>query len=151
MLNRGLSSKEAANAHDMAKLSLISKRLLPIQPLLLSLMRILDGLENCCSFTLPGFSNAQTLQWQQFLKSSRDSAMALQDNAQVLQQKLAECSQLLTWILSYKSQCIAEQQNERVLQLTHSTVDDSATVRVMTAITLVFLSFTAIAVSVHVP
>jgi hypothetical protein len=69
------------------------------------------------------------------------------DNTAVLLVKCTSTLGVLNSILNLNNQRIAQQQNDRVFYLTTSTVDDSATVRVITAITLVFLSFTAVAVS----
>lgn len=53
----------------------------------------------------------------------------------------------LTDTLNFSKQHVEKEQLETFLQLSVSTADDAATVRVLTVVTMVYVSFTSIAVS----
>lgn len=53
----------------------------------------------------------------------------------------------LTAALDLKSQATAKEINDNILELTKDTVDDSATVRVVTLVTLIYLPASFVAVS----
>jgi LPS sulfotransferase NodH len=85
----------------------------------------------------------QELEW---LENYQRKATACANNAGALLTTCERAVQLLDRVLNLKCQQVAQQQNTAILALTKSTVDDSATVRVITAITLVYLSCTVVAV-----
>lgn len=63
-----------------------------------------------------------------------------------LKNAYATCIDQLTDTLNFKSQIIAQQSNKHMLGLTLETVDDSATVRVIGVVTLIYLPSTFVAV-----
>lgn len=141
----------------MIRLSDTRMRLLPQRYALTVLHSILDGLavaftrwsevEECAGPNL-------TQQWENLLRNRRSEAAAYRSNAEAVLEKCDMASQLLASIMDFhkhriagQQEQIAREQNERVYRLTKFTVDDSITVRVITAISLFFLSFATVAVS----
>ena len=144
MLSIGLTDLKSVVASDMAEINFVATRLLPIEAILIASGHVLDGLERISqrwSHHLAGpVSPIQDSLWSGGLFNERNELVAYRSYLHVLMQKCSNVSKLLDGILNFR-------QSSHVLLLTTSTVDDSATVRVITVITLVFLSFTAVAVS----
>jgi len=84
------------------------------------------------------------VQWK--LNQKRKLA-AYEENRAALADQCEFAGKLLRDRLEARDQLAMQKQSHYALQLTKSTVDDSATVRVVTVITLVYLSFTVVAVS----
>ena len=66
----------------------------------------------------------------------------------VLLRKRESTAHLLEQTISWSQQRAAQDQNDLLTNLTKSAVDDSVTIRVITVITLVYLSFTVVAVCI---
>lgn len=129
--------------------------------ILTSTLKLCDDLETMSVKVVDQWPSAETYQWPGTLANIRSKFAALHDYCSQLREQTASSTQMLSNIFTLQNQESMKQQSEqglaltkamkeqsdRVLFLTTSTVDDSATFRVITAITLVFLSFTVVAVS----
>ena len=152
MLNIGLKDVDGVSPDDITDLKLLESRLLPVEPALHAFWQLLDGLNHVIqhdelSKTL---SPVATAEWAQQSSNYSKKVSAYMNNIRVLNRKCANTAQLLDQLFNFHNQRIARQQSSAVLFLTTKTVDDSATVRVITAITLVFLACTATAVSCRI-
>lgn len=72
--------------------------------------------------------------------------VSLKNNLISLLKRCQSANSLLEQIATSKNQRIAQDQSLEVVKLTESTVDDSVTIRVITVITLIYVSATAPAV-----
>jgi hypothetical protein len=148
MLTAGLKDLNGVTSDDIADLSFTERRLVPVDAILASTTRLLGDLEQFVQASSVISVSPSKLGLAEILINAANTATAYRDNVAVLLLKCTSTQEVLNNILNLNNQRIAQQQNDRVYYLTTATVDDSATVRVITAITLVFLSFTAIAVSI---
>lgn len=151
MMSIGLVIVDAVTPDEMADLFYFESRLLPLASAAAAADRLLVDLQHCSQRwpahlrnTGPSAKIEEEVEW---LENHRSKMTACSSHVTALLIKCERAVQLLDRILNLKSQQIAQQQNTNILALTKSTVDDSATVRVMTAITLVYLSCTVVAVS----
>lgn len=88
-------------------------------------------------------SQHQSMDW---LLNYQRTVEGFADEVLSLMSRCGSTARLLRDRLEFKDRLETQKQSEYILQLTHSTVDDSATVRVITVITLVYLSFSVVAV-----
>ncbi|KAH8699081.1 hypothetical protein BGW36DRAFT_449225 [Talaromyces proteolyticus] len=72
-------------------------------------------------------------------------------NTSFLQSRAARTAELIADTLTFKNSYSAQSQNDYMLKLTMSTVDDSTTVRVITIVTLIYLPATFTAVRLPLP
>lgn len=91
--------------------------------------------DDTCRFTLETLANYRTL------------IEAYSQNTTFLVEKIRKTAQLLSDTLNLKQQQIAQNTNEITLALTNAAVKDSATIRVITVVTLLYLPTTFVAVS----
>lgn len=149
----GLDHEKVVIPENMSSLHYFESRLIPCEAILDSFQQTLEGIKKTIRQHPrlgPGPREVDKI-----FSNYSNRATAYRSNVKVLLKKCASASQLLNGILNAndqkilrEDQRILRQQSERVLYLTRSTVDDSATVRVITFITLIFLTFTSVAVSV---
>jgi hypothetical protein len=151
LMSIGLIEVDAVTPDEMADLFFFESRILPLNVAATAAANISEGLQYCSTRLAalsPGAGLSTTADQEiEWLHNYRKHALACASNTSALLTKCERAVQLLDRVLNLKSQQIAEQQNTNILALTKSTVDDSATVRVITAITLVYLSCTVVAVS----
>ena len=69
------------------------------------------------------------------------------EHLQVLLKRCNSTAKLLEQLVASKNQKLAREQSNYVLTLTKSAAEDSAAIRVITIITLIYLSATVVAVS----
>lgn len=86
---------------------------------------------------------------QEVLRNYTTMAAAYSQNATFLRDKVRGTAQLLSDTLNLKHQKNAQSISENTLALTNAAVNDSATIRVITVVTLVYLPATFVAVSRH--
>lgn len=150
MLSVGLKHMDSVTPQDMNNLSRIRLKLLPQPRALSGLARTIQGLQ----LALKQWSNAQptvdpdiaqTL--DQSLTNRALEITSYTENAFAVLEKCDVASQNLNGILEFNNRSIAKEQNDRATLLTQFAVEDSITVRVVTAISLVFLCFATMAVS----
>lgn len=80
------------------------------------------------------------------MRSHERSIEAFSDRLEVLLKKRDSTAHVLDQTLSFQQQQAAQKQSETTIDLAKTTVHESVSVRVITAITLVYLSCTAPAV-----
>jgi hypothetical protein len=147
MLTIGLKDLDGVVARDIADLSFTERRLIPADAILAATTRLAQDLGNVIQSKTTSTVGPTGVELVEFCANLASTTISYRDNAATLLVKCTSTLGVLNSILNLNNQRIAQQQNDRVFYLTTATVDDSATVRVITAITLVFLSFTAVAVS----
>ena len=84
---------------------------------------------------------------QEILQNYAAMAAAYGQNAEYLRDKMRGAAELLSDTLNLKHQQIAQSIGENTLALTNAAVKDSATIRVITVVTLLYLPATFVAVS----
>lgn len=169
MLCYGLRNANSVTIDDMAKLNHVQRKMVPIPSVLSSFELTLDGLER----TYQRFREARRpvnmiatdqtntvdntlldsphVNWLDSLWNYRARSASHRSHLAAVTAQADMASQLLVGILDFHNRNVAGQQNARVALLTAFTGEDSATVRVMAAITLGFLSFTVVAAIVAMP
>jgi hypothetical protein len=147
MLTIGLKDLDGVVAKDIADLSFTERRLIPVDAILAATTRLAQDLGNFIQSNTTSTASPTGVDLVEFCANLASTTICYRENAATLLVKCTSTLGVLNSILNLNNQRIAQQQNDRVFYLTTATVDDSATVRVITAITLVFLSFTAVAVS----
>lgn len=73
--------------------------------------------------------------------------VSYKEHLQVLLQRCKSTAHLLEQLVASKNQKLTREQSSYVLTLTQAAADDSAAIRVITVITLIYLSSTVVAVS----
>lgn len=146
----GLVNVDEVTPDEMADLCYFESKILPLEVAATAAATLYRDLQHCSKRLADHTGNpasfakaAQELEW---LRNYEGKATACANNAGALLTTCERAVQLLDRVLNLKNQQVAQQQNTAILSLTKSTVDDSATVRVITAITLVYLSCTVVAV-----
>jgi hypothetical protein len=76
----------------------------------------------------------------------QEEVASCNNNADFVLRRCSNTAQLLSETLDFKTRRDQEMQTASTYELTHLTLDDSATMQVITVITLVYLSSTSIAV-----
>ena len=153
MLTIGMKTIGTVTADDMADLSFVESRLQPAEALLDALDRTLQGLRQFHERWArldSGIDQCSLAMGPQHIVNMRNSVVAYKQYADTLLKRCHGAFQTLNGVLGVNSELISRRQADRVEYLTTSTVDDSATVKVVTVITLIFLSFTAMAVSLAI-
>ena len=84
---------------------------------------------------------------QEVLHNYAAMTAAYSQNAEYLRDKIRGTAELLSETLNLKHQKIAQSISENTLALTNAAVKDSATIRVITVVTLLYLPATFVAVS----
>jgi hypothetical protein len=139
-----LQEGKAVRSHldDLFK---IQRSLLPLEPTLLKMKTTLQDFEtvlaSCVArISIPNSVHATHVTQSKLVLSRMQTRLSIWlGSADFLTKKHAAVCQLL-------DKSMALQQNELMTRLTVSTVDDSGTVRVITAITLIYLPITALGV-----
>jgi hypothetical protein len=147
MLTIGLKDLDGVVMKDIADLSFTERRLIPVDAILAATTRLAQNIGNFIQSNTTSTTGPTGVELVEFCANLASTTISYRENAATLLVKCTSTLGVLNSILNLNNQRIAQQQNDRVFYLTTATVDDSATVRVITAITLVFLSFTAVAVS----
>ena len=101
-------------------------------------------------------SNHDHCATHEVLQNYATMAAAYSQNATFLHDKIHGTAQLLSDTLNLKHQKIAQSVSENTLAFTNAAVKDSATIRVITIVTLLYLPATFVAVSLlfqknHIP
>jgi len=79
----------------------------------------------------------------------QEEIASFDNNANFLLRRCGNTAQLLSETLDFKTKRDQEMQTASTYELTQLTLDDSATMQVITVITLIYLSSTSIAVSLN--
>lgn len=129
----------------------IEGRVLLLPPIFQSLLHNIRILEifNDALQTDDGASNDTHDDTQELLQNYATMVAAYNCNATYLLDKIRGTAQLLADTLNLKHQQTARRVSENTLALNDAAVKDSATIRVITVVTLVYLPANFIAVSAH--
>lgn len=143
MFCAGFKHPESVTSDDLRNLHFCLDRLSPLDSILCSQLGTLEGLEQVVRKHIvidDPMRSAEPQEWQEFFTNSHTKLNAFRMNALSLLARCQNTLQLVDGALKLENQ-------RNVMGLTEIAVDDSATIRVMTTITLIFLSFATIAVS----
>lgn len=131
---------DCVSARDMAQSSHLERKIACVDIILMSVQDVLCGLEAILTRQDQIASSAVTFgPFASSLRARMADIAACQRYARAVLNKAAASSRLLDGLLDFRHQSIAH-------ALSNATVDDSATVRVLTTITVVYLSSMAVAV-----
>lgn len=151
MIAADLNETLQINHATLRRLRFIENRYMPLLPILRSFGRVIESLReiNRELMRRNGTNTPQSPEgtFQNFEAISGNHAqylMGLLGNMEHLLQSTRAVAQLVSDTLSFKD-------SQHTLMLTQSTVDDSVTVQVVTVATLLFISFTSVAVSETTP
>lgn len=125
------------------RLSLESAILDSFDNTMLHLKSFLQNLDSRISSTTSSSPNTA----HSWITSLQRHASCNRNTTQYLNDRCRSASQLLLDTLDFKNRFEVQKQSENVLTLTRYTVDDSINVRVITVITMLYLSSTVVAVS----
>jgi hypothetical protein len=144
----GSAYPESVTYDSLRSLHFFQNRLSPVSAIFDSLLGTLEGLEKiACKHKMLISSNSDEREyWEEFIYNSHMKLSGFQMN---IKSVVAHCQNTLQFVdgtIKLENQNIISKQSSHVLRLTGIAVDDSATIRVMTTITLIFLSFATIAV-----
>lgn len=149
----GFQHPESVTPDDLRNLHFCLDRLSPLDAIFSAQLVTLEGLEQivrrqCLSGDIVGSScGTEPQDWREFFSNTRTKLGALRKNAASLIARCQNTLQLVDGAMKLENQRLMAQQSANVLDLTVIAVDDSATIRIMTTITLCFLSFATLAVS----
>jgi hypothetical protein len=149
MLNLAVDHLDCVRAEEIADINLCENRLLPVDTILAAWDQTLDGLAKVHSIWSQHAGDTSPDLWPKEIDKYRRKVSAFRSYTRVLLQRCSNATKLLEKLLDLKNQSVTERHSAHMMALTTNTVDDSATVRVITAITLVYLSCTAVGVSSH--
>ena len=135
------------NHQTLTSIRFIENRIHPLLAIFASLSKTLTTLEKLnTTIQARGAQQIETNAISDLLENYRNQIDAYAENAKFLLKRSGSTAQQLSDTLAFKNQHVAQSQSGYMLKLTMSTVDDSATVRVVTLVTLVYLPFSFMAV-----
>ncbi|KAH0044112.1 hypothetical protein KCU78_g484, partial [Aureobasidium melanogenum] len=141
------------NFEQIADLRYVEEKLLPLRPVYDHLARVfksLRELKTSQDVASPDVTSQNT-HFEIALRNYEHQLSGFTDDAALLRAKVTSVSQLLSDTLMFKQQNLVAAQNQLVLKLTQSSVKDSAAVRVITILTLLYLPATTIATILDMP
>ncbi len=134
----------------LSDLRRIEARLLLLPTMFHSLTQSIELLEVYSGAVQAGGSNSdeECKSTSEILANYRTLVEAYSQNTTFLVEKIRKTAQLLSDTLNLKHQLIAQNTNQNTLALTNAAVKDSATIRVITVVTLLYLPTTFVAVGI---
>lgn len=126
------------------------RKLLPLRPVLSNYSRLVEGFRALVEDPVQGTYVQNVVECASAVQWADNLLQKLSGHKENLGAILDQCdfaANLLRDRLGAKDQSAVQRQSRYSLELTQLTVDDSATVRVITVITMAYLSFTVAAVS----
>lgn len=150
MLGIGFQNISVVKPEDMASLNIIQVKLLSASCAIESSIEILLHLETAMQQWFTIEVKPEPLTRQQMVSTLHNSRYRMEADRRGIEALLQKCPiamQLLAGILEINNQLIARGQSDRMEVLTKLSVNDAATVQVISAISAVFLSFAVVAVS----
>ena len=132
----------------LLQLRRLEARLLLLPPIFQSLIQVIQTLQTMNdAFQAEGAVSDETHKTtQEILQNYSRAAVAYLQNATFILQKTRATAQMLSDTLKMKHQQTAQNISENTLALNNRVVQDSATIRVITVVTLLFLPGQFIAV-----
>jgi hypothetical protein len=147
----GLSIKvnDQLQAEQLNQVRYMESWVAPVVPILEAYLEILDGLlrlnETRSNKILVPQTRKEATECS--LRNMIRECQAYMRNAKFLADRLTSMSQLISDGLALKSQYASQEQNVHLTALSEATMRDSATIRVITVATLIFLPTTFVSVS----
>ena len=134
----------------LSDLRRIEARLLLLPTIFHSLTQSIELLEVYSGAVQAGGSDSDEKcnSTSEILANYRALVEAYSQNTTFLVEKIRKTAQLLSDTLNMKHQLIAQNTNQNTLALTNAAVKDSATIRVITVVTLLYLPTTFVAVGI---
>jgi hypothetical protein len=136
----------------LSTLFFVECTLIPIAPALncsrkniYKLLGVLQSMQG--SSGVPSTTSSSIIESAERLKLCLADLDSYSDNVTALQQRCTGLAQLFDRLLTFEQSQIAHAQNSKMTLLTEKTTDDSLTVRSITVVSLIYLSFTVVAVS----
>lgn len=139
-------------SHAPEDLHFLGKRLRQITPTLKASQNVLEKLSTlpsrpCSEYNInTGHELGAGIAFSQQADIFTNQLLSSANRAEALLREHESTAHLLVQIISAKNQRVTQEQNEIVMKLTRSTLDDSVNVRVITVITLVYLTAAVVAV-----
>lgn len=134
----------------LSEIRRLESRLLLLPPIFRSLIRTIDKLEAFMdtfrAVDSKPFDLEQYRMTKEVLHNYKDMTKEYSQNATFLHDKVRASAQLLLDTLNLKHQRIAQRTGEATLAINNSAAHDSATIRVITIVTLLYLPATFVAV-----
>ena len=153
MISADIDEKLQFSHSTLSALRRIEARLLLLPPIFHSLIQDINMLKafNDALRAVGSIPESDHCATQEVLQNYATMAAAYSQNAVFLRDKIRGTAQLLADTLNLKHQKIAQSISENTLALTDAAVKDSATIRVITVATLLYLPATFVAVGPHFP
>jgi hypothetical protein len=151
MVNQGGKDPSCVTPKDIVDLAFFESRLAPVVPLLRSIDSTFSALFGLVERLPPSYTDSDSTpsqDWAAIFTNRRYEVESYKFAVSGLLEKCACVQRLSEGLLNHQNQINAQRQTQATLRLTNATADDSAYVRVITAITVVFLSSTAVAVCI---
>lgn len=141
-----LKSEFDISHETLRQVNCLKQKLLPLRSVLAALGLILNTLEDVLR---PELHDKQGDDTTSILCNLRNEALVNSENSKYLLQ-LAESIQMQTSdTLNIKNQDVSVQQNDQLFKLARASASDSLSIRVITILTLVYLPFSFVAVSLQ--
>lgn len=136
------------NHQTLTTVRFIENRFLPLIAIFSSFTKALEVLYRLNSILCETqvVTEAEKLAMEELLNNYKSLVGEYVENVAFLQKRSGRTAQMISDTLAFKNQEVAQLQSRYTWRLTLSTVEDSASVRVVTAVTLIYLPFTFVAV-----
>ena len=148
MYGTRLEQKVSVDFDAMTNVHYVKSRILPLKPILACFNRDMEQLEiAAANIRSIGNSCSHCTHDSQRIAYAKEKSVTIQSNADYLLEQCSSTFEILSKRLEFVDKDEVRKQSAYLLQLTKSAVDDSAAVRVITFITLIYLSGTVVGVS----
>ncbi|KAK4912284.1 hypothetical protein LTR49_019285 [Elasticomyces elasticus] len=149
----GLRSQDVVRLHyeHLTKVRYIEEQCLPLKSVSESFKRSIARLDMIREVIVAKEGTAKLRVDGDWVSNMLEEWASISANLDFVLHRCTSTAQLLSDTLDVKSRREAEIQSASVFELTHLTVDDSATVQVITVITLIYLASTSVATVFGMP
>ena len=144
-----MEEKFALGHDSLSELHFYENRLLPLAAIFESVKNLLSTVlqptltPDLCTRPVSGGTETG----HSWIEACVGQTLAFEHNLRFLLDRVRNTAQLLAYMLEIENQGVAKRTSQNTLLLTESATNDSATIRVVTLVTLVYLPSTFIAVS----
>ena len=150
LLGTSLEQRLELSYDSLAAIRYVESRCLPLRSILPCFTRCMTELQavriELCKLHESRLQNQTTSDPPAWLHNFVQKSAAYRENTEAVLTRCSFAAQLLCDTLGFRDKKEAQKHTSYALELTRLTVDDSATVRVITVITLVYLSLSVVAV-----
>jgi len=139
---------DALRTEKLVRIRYLENLVQPSIPIFASTLRVLDEIDELNTVQSSGGDSIQGRKMlADPLHNLKEQIQSYNGYAQFLLHRLACTAQLFSDGLALKNHRTVQDQSEELAKMTYATSQDSATIRVITAVTVVFLPTTSVAVS----